>query len=151
LQIGTFRLSRPITVFAEDKAGAFADPALVGNIGQQIARRFRLLFDYSRKRIIFEPNSSFNESFDRAFGGLALVAEGKDYRTFRVTDVLENSPSTEAGLQKDDIITAIDGKAAAELSLTRIIELFERPVAYKLHVRRGAQTLQITLNPRKLV
>jgi Aspartyl protease/PDZ domain len=151
LQIGTFRISRPITVFAEDRAGAFADPALVGNIGQQIAARFRLLFDYSSKRIIFEPNSSFNESFDRAFGGLALVAEGKDYRTFRVTDVLENSPSTEAGLQKDDIITAIDGKAAAELSLTRIIELFERPVAYKLHVRRGAQTLQITLTPRKLV
>ena len=151
LQIGTFRLSRPITVFAEDKAGAFADSGLVGNIGQQIARRFRLLFDYSRKRIIFEPNSSFNESFDRAFGGLALVAEGKDYRTFRVTDVLENSPSTEAGLQKDDVITAIDGHVAADLSLTRIIELFERPVAYKLTVRRGAQTLQVTLTPRKLV
>jgi hypothetical protein len=151
LKIGRFTISRPITLFAEDKAGAFADPALVGNIGQQIAGKFRLLLDYRHKRIIFEPNESFNESFDRAFGGLALVAEGKDYRTFRVSDVLENSPSTEAGLQKDDIITAIDGKAAADLSLSRIIELFERPVAYKLTVRRGAQMLQVTLTPRKLV
>ena len=151
LKIGRFDINRPITVFAEDKTGAFADPTLVGNIGQQIAGKFRLLLDYSHNRIIFEPNKSFDESFDRALGGLALVAEGKDYRTFRVTDVLENSPGTEAGLQKDDVITAIDGKAAADLSLTRIIELFERPVAYKLVVQRGAKTLQVTLTPRKLV
>ena len=151
LKIGRFRISNPITLFAEDKAGAFADPALVGNIGQQIVGKFRLFLDYSHNRIIFEPNNSFAESFDRAFGGLALVAEGKDYRTFRISDVLENSPGTEAGLQKDDVITAIDGKPAVDLSLTKVLELFERPVTYKLTVRRGDQTLQVTLTPRKLV
>jgi len=41
-------------LFAEDKVGAFASPALVGNIGQQIAGKFRLFFDYSRQRIIFD-------------------------------------------------------------------------------------------------
>jgi len=138
-------------LFAEDKVGAFASPALVGNIGQQIAGKFRLFFDYSHKRIIFEPNNSFAERFDRAFGGLSIVAEGSDYRTFRIADVLEDSPGTEAGLQRDDVITAIDGKAAAELSLTKVLELFERPVAYKLTVRRGGQTLQVTLTPRELV
>jgi len=151
LKIGRFRIRSPITLFAEDKAGAFADAALVGNIGQQIAGKFRLFLDYSHNRIIFEPNKLFAESFDRAFGGLALVAEGKDYRTFRISELLENSPGTEAGLQKDDIITAIDGKPAVDLSLTKVLELFERPVAYKLTVRRGDQTLQVTLTPRKLV
>ncbi len=151
LKIGTFKISRPITLFAEDKAGAFASPALVGNIGQQIAGKFRLFFDYSHKRIIFEPNDSFAESFDRAFGGVAIVAEGSDYRTFRIADVLEDSPGTEAGLQKDDVITAIDGKAAADLSLTKVLELFEHPTAYKLTVLRGGQTLQVTLTPRRLV
>jgi hypothetical protein len=151
LKIGRFRISNPITLFAEDKAGAFADPALVGNIGQQIVGKFRLFLDYSHNRIIFEPNESFAKSFDRAFGGLALVAEGKDYRTFRVAELLENSPGTEAGLQKDDIITAIDGKPAVDLTLTKLLELFERPVAYKLTVHRGDQTLQVTLTPRKLV
>jgi hypothetical protein len=151
LKIGRFRISNPITLFVEDKAGAFADPALVGNIGQQIVGKFRLFLDYSHNRIIFEPNESFAKSFDRAFGGLALVAEGKDYRTFRVAELLENSPGTEAGLQKDDIITAIDGKPAVDLTLTKLLELFERPVAYKLTVHRGDQTLQVTLTPRKLV
>jgi len=151
LKIGRFRISSPITLFAEDKAGAFADAALLGNIGQQIAGKFRVFLDYSHNRIIFEPNKLFAESFDRAFGGLALVAEGKDYRTFRISELLENSPGSEAGLQKDDIITAIDGKPAVDLSLTNVLELFERPVAYKLTVRRGDQTLQVTLTPRKLV
>lgn len=151
LKIGRFKINQPITLFAEDKQGAFASSALVGNIGQQIAGKFRLFFDYSHRRIIFEPNQSFAESFDRAFGGLSIVAEGADYRTFRIADVLENSPGTDAGLQKDDVITAIDGKAAADLSLTKVLELFEHPVAYKLTVRRGGQTLQVTLTPRKLV
>jgi hypothetical protein len=151
LKIGRFRISKPITLFAEDKVGAFADPTLVGNIGQQIAGKFKLTLDYSHKRIILEPNDSFNEAFDRASGGLSIVAEGKDYRTFRIADVLENSPGTDAGLQKDDVIAAIDGKAAADLSLTRVLELFERPVPYKLTVRRGLRTLQVTLMPRKLV
>ena len=82
---------------------------------------------------------------------LSIVAEGKDYRTFRIADVLENSPGTDAGLQKDDTITAIDGKAVAALSLTRVLELFERPVVYQLTIRRGTQTLQTKLTPRKLV
>lgn len=151
LKIGRFRISKPITLFSEDKVGAFASPALVGNIGQQIVGKFKLLFDYKHQRIIFEPNDSFNESFDRAFSGLSIVAEGKDYRTFRIADVLENSPGTDAGLQKDDTITAIDGKAVAALSLTRMLELFERPVAYQLTIRRGSQTFQAKLTPRKLV
>jgi hypothetical protein len=151
LAIGRFHISQPITLFSEDKVGAFASSALVGNIGQQIAGKFRLLLDYSHNRIIFEPNDSFNDKFERAFGGLSIVAEGKDYRTFRIAEVLENSPGTEAGLQKDDVIAAIDGKTAADLSLTRVLELFERPVAYKLSVRRDGQTLKITLTPRKLV
>lgn len=151
LAIGRFHISQPLTLFSEDKVGAFASSALVGNIGQQIARKFRLFFDYSHNRVIFEPNLSFPEKFDRAFSGLSIVAEGKDYRTFRIADVLENSPGTEAGLQKDDIIAAIDGKAAADLTLTKVLELFERPVAYKLTVRRGDRTMQVTLVPRKLV
>src|SRR5258708_1546991 len=141
LKIGRFRISRPITLFSEDKLGAFASSALVGNIGQQIIGKFKLLLDYSHRRIIFEPNDSFNDGFDRAFGGLSAVAEGQDYRTFRIADVLENSPGADAGLQKDDVITAIDGKAAADLSLTRALELFERPAAYKSSWRRGGTLL----------
>jgi len=151
LKIGKFKIVGPITLFSEDKAGALASSALAGNIGQQIAGKFKVFLDYIRQRIILEPTASFNEPFDRAFGGLALSAEDKDYTTFRITEVLENSPASEVGLQKNDLIIKVDDTPATELTLTRLNEMFERPRAYKLTIQRGAQTLQVTLTPRRLV
>jgi len=82
---------------------------------------------------------------------LGLVAEGADYKTFRVDELLEDSPATEAGLRRDDIILTADGRSAAELTLSSLSEMFEKPVGHKLSVRRGEQTLQLTLTPRRLI
>lgn len=94
---------------------------------------------------------AFGDRSDRAASGLALRAEGSDYRTFRVRDVLESSPATEAGILPGDIITAIDGTPAADLTLSRIGEIFEKAGPYALTVRRGDQTLTVTLTTRRLV
>lgn len=140
-----------MTLFSEDKEGAFAATALAGNIGAQIASKFKVFLDYSHRRIILEPNATFAEPFERAAGGLRLYAEGPTYRTFRIKNVLEGSPASEAGLQQGDIISAIDGRPASALTLSRVNEMFERPVSYKLTVRRGEQVLNVSLTPRKLV
>jgi S1-C subfamily serine protease len=151
LKIGSFTIASPTAMFSEDTAGAFANAAIQGNIGQQIMSRFKIFLDYSRTRIILEPSETFGAPFDRAVSGLSLTTEGADYKIFRVTDVLENSPASEAGLQRKDIITAIDGRAAAELTITAVLELLERPVLYKLTIKRGDQTLAVTLTPRHMV
>jgi aspartyl protease/PDZ domain-containing protein len=151
LQIGSFTISDPLTLFSEDKAGSFANPALAGNIGGQIASRFRLFLDYGRKRLILEPSPTFAEPFDRAFSGIAVRAEGPDYHTFRVHEVLEQSSATDAGIREGDVITAIDGKPADALTLSTINEMLETPVAYVLTIRRAQQILTVTLTPRKLV
>jgi hypothetical protein len=151
LKIGTFKIANPITIFSEDKGGAFASSALAGNIGQQVASKFKIFLDYDRKRIILEPTATFSEPFSRAQTGFALMAEGRDFRTFRITEVLDNSPASEAGLKKDDVITNVDDRPAAELSLTKLGEMFERPIAYKLTIRRADQSLQVTFTPRRLI
>jgi PDZ domain/Aspartyl protease len=151
LQIGTFTIANPITLFSEDTAGAFANRSLAGNIGAQIASRFRTILDYGRRRIILEPSPAFADPFDRAFSGMAVRAEGADYRTFRVKEVLEDSPATEAGIQQGDVITSIDGIAAANLTLTGIIQILEEPVAREMTIRRGEQTIKVTVTPKRLV
>ncbi len=151
LKMGSYTIKGPITLFSEDKAGAFATKSLAGNIGARVANKFRLFLDYGRSRIIFEPNSNFAAPYDYAQSGVSVIAEGSDYRTFRVRAVLENSPAAEAGLQKDDIITMVNDQPAAEFPLWKLNELFEKPVPYKLTVRRGEQTLSVTLTPRRLV
>jgi PDZ domain len=151
LRIGSFKIANPITVFSEDKGGAFASSALAGNIGEQVASKFKVFLDYDHKRIILEPTAAFGEPFNRAQTGFALMAEGQDFHTFRITEVLDNSPASEAGLKKDDVITKIDDRPAAELSLTKLGEIFERPIAYKLTIRRADQSLQVTFTPRRLI
>ena len=151
LKIGKYKIANPITIFSEDKAGALSSTALAGNIGQQIAGRFKVFLDYEHNRVILEPAATFGDPFDRAQTGLVLAAEGRDYTTFRITDVLENSPAAEIGLQKDDLIIQVNEKPATALTITKIGELFEKPTPYKLTIKRGEQTLQVTLTPRRLV
>ncbi len=151
LQFGKFKLTNPITLFSEDKSGAMATRTLIGNIGQQIASKFKVFLDYSHNRIILEPNSTFPEPMDRFTSGMVLITDGQNHATIRVTDVLDKSPASEAGVQKDDIIISVDGKPASELNLTKLSEIFERPQSRKLAIKRGEQALQITLTPRKLI
>ena len=151
MKIGGFKFSDVTTLFSEDKSGAFASSALAGNIGHRIASRFKLFLDYDNRRIIFEPTKSFAGTFDRATPGFALRAEDKHFSTFRITDVLENSPAAEAGLQKDDFIMKVDDKIHTDLTITKLQELFEQPKTYKLTIRRGEQTHQVKLVPRKMV
>jgi hypothetical protein len=151
LQIASYVLEQPIALFSQDKAGAFANADLAGNIGAQVTMRFRTFLDYGRRRVIFEATPETNRPFDRAFSGVALRAVGADYRTFRVIDVLENSPATEAGLREGDIITAIDDVGAADLTLSAVNDKFDEEGSYRVTVRRGTETLVVTLAPRKMI
>lgn len=150
LKIGRFRISNPTTLFSQDEKGAFAMSALAGNIGQRIAGKFKVFLDYGNRRIILEPAKALAEPFDRANPGFALRAEDKNFKTFRITDVLEDSPASEAGLQKDDLIMKVDDKSNTDLTITKLQELFEQSKKYQLTIRRGDQTLQVTLSPRRL-
>jgi hypothetical protein len=151
LRIGRFKIKQPLTFFSEDEAGAFAINSVLGNIGAQVMNRFKVLLDYGRDRIILEPNSSFGAPYDRAFAGFSLEAQGPNYRTYRIATILENSPASEAQLQRDDILTAIDGKPATQFTLTSLNEIFERTATFKLQVRRKDQTLNVTLKTRRMV
>jgi hypothetical protein len=151
LQLGSFTIKSPITLFSQDNGGAFANRALAGNIGAQITIKFRLVLDYGRQRLILEPSSKFAEPFDRAVSGLALRADRPGYHTFRVHEVLEDSPASDAGIKEGDIISSIDGTPAESLALATIDEWFERPIAYELTIRRAEQTIKVTLTPRRLI
>jgi Aspartyl protease len=151
LRIGKVQIDNPLTLFSEDKSGAFATSEIQGNVGAMILSKFLALLDYERNRIILEPNASLKDPIAPASSGLKIIAEGPDYKTFRVDELLEDSPATESGLQKDDIVVAVDGRPAPELTLSLLHETFEKPVPHKLSIRRGGQTLQITVTPRKLI
>jgi hypothetical protein len=151
LKIGRFTFDRPLTLFSQDTAGAAANSVLVGNIGYQIASRFKLFLDYGHQQIYFEPNAKISEKFERAVSGIQIHADGANYQTFRILKILDNSPAAEAGLQQEDIIEAVDSIPASKLTVTKIADIFERSGTYKLTVRRGEQLLQVQLKTRQMI
>ena len=151
LKFGKFYIDSPLTLFSADRSGAFANSEIQGNIGAMILSKFKAFLDYGRDRIILEPNPTLKDPIAPASTGLRFIAEGTDYRTFRVDELLEDSPATEAGFQKDDVLVSVDGRPAAEFTLTSLYEAVEKAVPHKISARRGAQTIQITVIPRKLI
>jgi hypothetical protein len=151
LSLGRFKLDRPTAAFPQT-GGFISRKGSVGNIGGLILRRFKVIFDYSHKRMILEPNKSFNDPFEFDKTGLALVTDVPQFKTIKVNRIMENSPAAEAGLKAEDVILEVDGRAASEYTLHTLREMFKKEgKTFRLKVRRGEETLQVELKTRRLI
>ena len=61
IQIGRLRLTNPVIGFSQTARGAANKPNIAGVIGAHFLRRFTVIYDDRRRRIIFEPNKHFGE------------------------------------------------------------------------------------------
>lgn len=148
IKIGRFTMRSPNTLFSEDHAGAYASALLLGAIDRQIVARCRVFLDYPHGRLMLEPVGGLEQTWDVAMTGIRLDAEGADYSAVRVSQVLEDSPGSDAGLQPHDLIRRIDDQPASALTLSDMLEMFEQPRTRRLEVQRGAQTLTLELTPK---
>jgi hypothetical protein len=150
LELGRSVIKDPLTGFME--AGDIAAPGKAGNIGGRLLRRFHVIFDFSRKRMILEKGKYFDEPEEFDMCGAGLSYEGAASQGFRVVGVREKSPAAQAGLRPKDVILKIDGQLATALTLHKLKELFRRDgKEYALVVKRGEQVLQIKLKLRRLI
>ena len=69
-----------------------------------------------------------------------------------VNEVEKGSPAEEAGIQGEDTITAIDGHAVKEFTITQIRRMFMQDgKEYLISLKRGQKELQTTLKLRRLM
>jgi C-terminal processing protease CtpA/Prc len=112
-------------------------------IGNGLLDRFKLIVDYSRKRVILEPSERFNDPTDFDFFMFKIV---RDNKTYRIGDMLPASMTAEAGLKIGDVLLAIDGKPVSDSSLIQIQRMFMLDGRVRiLFVKRGEEMLKIKL------
>ena len=152
LELGGVSLAHPIAALQSAGAGRVSARGTLGNIGGAILSRFKVIFDYPRKRMILEPGPGIAEPFEMDMSGLALTAPPPDHRRVRVSRVLEGSAALEAGIRAGDEIETVDGTPAPEIGLSALRERLRREgQKVRLGVRRGAERITLTLKTRRMI
>ena len=148
LQIGRLLIKNPVAGYSKDlERGGDA-----GTIGGEIFRRFKIIFDYSRRRMILEKNKHFNEPYKYDASGLFLAVEGANFETLKVLRATENTPAFDAGLRDGDVITAIDGRSTRKFSLEKIRKMFTQSGrTFRLTVKRDGNVIKTKIKLRDLI
>jgi hypothetical protein len=131
LSLGGLDVAAPVTYLSTAESGALADPALAGNIGYGVLRRFDVTFDYAHRLVYFEKNASFGDADVHDRAGLWLE---RGERGFEIVDVVRDSPAQAAGLVAGDVITAVDGKPAKSIALSDVRALLRAAPGTKVRL-----------------
>lgn len=152
IKLGSFQLENLIARFSRARRGDDASAKYDGLIGGEILRRFSVVFDYSRRRMMLEPNAQFSGPYEADMSGLDLATEGEDFSVVVVNEVEKGSPAEKAGIQGEDTITAIDGRPVKEFTITEIRQMFMQDgKEYLISLKRGQKKMQTKLKLRRLI
>lgn len=152
LEFGDLRIRNATVTFAQDTAGALASADFDGIIGGELLRRFTVIFDPQRRRLLLEPNRHFNEPYEHNMSGIGLRAEGRGGASLTIHRIIAGSPAQEAGLRAGDELESIDGRPASGFTLDALYEMFKKEGReYVFRVRRGSVTLRARIRLRRLV
>ncbi|MCR5873058.1 PDZ domain-containing protein [Phenylobacterium sp. J426] len=131
-------------VFGDEDNSAFNVGHAGGNIGMPVLSRFEVTTDYARNRILLKPRpEALAAPFvkDRA-GALARFADG----VFTIAMVAPGSPAEAAGLKTGQVITAVNGRPAAELGVAGLTPLRTAAAGQTLALTlQGGETVTLTL------
>jgi predicted aspartyl protease len=152
MRVGSFELENSVARFSRATRGDDASAKYDGLVGGEIFRRFKVVFDYSRQKMILQPNAQFSEPYEEDMSGLDIATEGKDFSVIVVNEVEKDSPAAEAGIREEDVIAAIDGRPTKELTLTQIRKMFKQDgKEYLINLKRGQREVQARLKLRRLI
>lgn len=151
LRLGDLVFEEPTCSFSQDDKGGRKYDDLAAQLGGGILERCTVILDYERERLFLEPNDRFGDAFPGTMSGLTIVTGGRGgWHEFTVVGVVEGCPGHQADVRAGDVIVAVDGRSADELSMADLNELFRQPGrTITLSVRRGDRVLskELTMEP----
>jgi hypothetical protein len=152
LKIASFSFEKPVADFSLSDSGVPSHPEIVGAIGNEMLRRFVVIFDVPHHRLILEPSRTLIQSTEADMSGMSLIGEGPSERTIRVVSVQEHSPARQAGVQKGDVIVGVETQPAIELRLGEVRNLLMQPIRQcRFTLDRNGKTIEVKFVTRRLL
>lgn len=157
LALGPFTMSFPLVAYPELESvqNAKIVHERIGSVGNELLRRFKVIFDYPNKQIHLSKNKNFDKFYYLNMSGLEIIHDGVQWEKeevpvtlrkdgakeinfdnkvqfkfvlkalFKIDMVRANSPAQLAGLMKDDKILSINGRTATSYSLEDLTNLMK--------------------------
>ena len=143
VKVGPYRFHHVPTYLYNDLYNVTTYPFTGGLLGNELLRRFNMIFNYPRREVHLLPNSHFNEDFDYAYTGLGIYfTDGK----IMVEDVIDHSPSAKAGIKVGDEIISVGKNFSHNIQAYKnILQTSNEEI--KLIVKRGNDLLNLSLFP----
>ncbi len=157
LELGPFAMNYPLVAYPELSSLQHATfvSERIGSIGNELLRRFKVVFDYPNKSIYLHKNKDFDRFYYLNMSGLEIIHDGIKYEKeeipvvlqkdggtevrmgnsvqyrfvlrnmYKVATVRDGSPAAIAGLLPGDKVVKINGRSASSFSLESIHNLFK--------------------------
>lgn len=142
VKVGPYRFRAVPTYLYKDDYNVTSYPFTGGLLGNDLLRRFNMIFNYPNHEIHLEPNTHFNEDFDYAYTGLGIYfVNGK----IMVEDVIAGSPADKAHFKINDEIIAVNKNFSLNMQAYKYI--LQKPFeAVSVLIRRDGILKELTIN-----
>jgi C-terminal processing protease CtpA/Prc len=112
----------------------------IGTIGNAVWRKFTIIFDYTRNRMILEPNRLF--PLPMTFNRSGCFLTQKDDAII-VHTVLSGTPADDAGLKAGDRLLKINKVSVDQVTLNQVKAMLNGPdgQALKVKVERNGRRM----------
>ena len=145
-KLGPYRFRNVPTYIFEDTYNVTSYPYLAGLIGNDILRRFNVIFNYSKRDIYMVPNSHIRDQFDYAYSGLEIYyIDGK----IEIGSVSENSPAANAGIKERDVVIAVNNDFSQNFNKYKSAILASN-TKVRLILQREGKLIEVDLKVRNI-
>lgn len=146
VKVGPYRFRMVPVYLYDDVYNVTSYPFTGGLIGNDLLRRFNMVFNYPKREIHLTPNSHFKDAFDYAYTGLGIYYTDEK---IMVEDVIEGSPADKAKFKVGDEVFAVGNNFSH--NITAYKNILQTPnEAIKVIVMRNSKLVQLTLNTKSI-
>ena len=147
LKIGPYRFRNVPTYIFEDTYNVTSYPYLGGLIGNDILRRFNVIFNYQKRDIHLVPNSHFRDPFDYSYSGIELYfIDGR----IEIGSVAKGSPAEQAGIKEGDVVIAINNDFSQNFNKYKMAILASN-AKVKIVIRREGELVQVEMKMKSIL
>lgn len=146
LKLGPYRFRNVPTYIFEDAFNVTSYPYLGGLIGNDILRRFNVIFNYSKRDIHMVPNTHFRDPFDYSYSGMELYFINGQ---IEMGDIAKGSPAELAGIKQGDIVIAVNNDFSQNFNKYKAA-LLTPNTKIKLVLRRNGELVEAEMKVKSI-